>query len=188
MNATAFLKIDKAAFYAFIERQTEGRFEYVRGRIVQQITGGTRDSGLVAGRIAHIIERYLYQQYWAVILHRGVETENTIRCADIVVESAKEPRKSLATLQPRLIVEVLSRSSTVTDLEEKPVEYLALTSLEAYIVASQDEAACLVWARGADGKFPSEPVEFAGADAVLHLTCGGQNLTLSLGEVYRGFT
>ena len=32
----AFAKIDKAAFYAFIQRQTEGRYEYVRGRIVNR--------------------------------------------------------------------------------------------------------------------------------------------------------
>jgi Uma2 family endonuclease len=188
MNASAFLRIDKAAFYAFVERQTEGRYEFVRGRIVQQMTGGTRDHGLVARRITRVLEDQLDAKSWTVLPERGVETAGTIRYPELVVEPADEPRKSLATLRPRIIVEVLSRSSTVTDLEEKPTEYLTLTSLEAYIVASQDEAACLVWARGPDGTFPSEPVEFAGADAVLQLSCGGQNLNVRFADIYRGFS
>jgi Uma2 family endonuclease len=187
MNATAFLKIDKAAFYAFVERQIDGRYEFVRGRIVQQMPGGTRDHGLIARRFTRVFEDQLDATIWTVLPERGVETAGTIRYPKLVVEPANEPGKSLATLQPRIIVEVLSRSSTVTDLEEKPAEYLSLASLEAYVVASQDEAACLVWARGPDGTFPPEPVEFTGADAVLHLSCGDQNLTVALANVYLGF-
>ena len=52
----AFARIDKAAFGAFIQRQTEGRYEFVRGLIVQQMTGGTRVHGLVARRMTRSIE------------------------------------------------------------------------------------------------------------------------------------
>ena len=85
-----------------------------------------------------------------------------------------------------LIVEVLSPSSCERDLDEKPAEYLGLASLDVYIVVSQAEAACLVWARGTDGEFPSEPREFAGAGAVVELSCRAGNLRLPLDAIYRG--
>jgi Uma2 family endonuclease len=178
--------MDKTAFYAFIERQTEGHFEFVRGRIVQQMTGRTRDHGLVARRVANIIEQQLDGSLWTVFQERGVETEVTVRYPEVVVEPADEPGKSLSTLRPRVIVEVLSRPSIITDLEEKPVEYMGLDTLDAYIVASQDEATCLVWQRGADGTFASEPFEISGHGAVLYLTFAGALITIPLADVYRG--
>ena len=186
MTASAFLKIDKAAFHDFIQRQKEGRYEYVRGRIVQQMTGGTRDHVLIARRFTRILEDQLDASRWVVLPDRGVETHVTIRHPELVVEPVDEPGKSLSTKNPRIIVEVLSPSTSATDLDEKPAEYLVLASLDAYIVASQDEPACLVWARGSDGRFPPEPVEVSGQDAVIEVMCSGQRVTLPLAEVYRG--
>ena len=181
----AFARIDKAAFYDFVQRQRGGRYEYVRGRIVQQMTGGTRGHGLVARRIANIIERQLDQQRWTVLQDRGVETDVTIRYPDMVVEPADEPNTSLSTQRPRLVVEVLSPSTTATDLDVKPAEYLSLASLDAYIVASQDETACLVWARGSDGSFPTGPTEVSGRNGIITVSCGGVTLTIALGDVYQ---
>jgi hypothetical protein len=41
----AFSKVDKRTFLRFAAGQAGERYEYVRGRIVQQMTGGTRDHG-----------------------------------------------------------------------------------------------------------------------------------------------
>jgi hypothetical protein len=51
MNITAPLKVTKAEFYEFVQAQAEGRFEWERGRIVQQMTGGTFDHTQIAQRI-----------------------------------------------------------------------------------------------------------------------------------------
>ena len=75
----AFARIDKAAFGAFIQRQTEGRYEFVRGLIVQQMTGGTRVHGLVARRMTRLIEDQIASKSWTVLPERGVETYQTIR-------------------------------------------------------------------------------------------------------------
>ena len=47
MNITAPLKVTKAEFY---QAQGEGRFEWERGRIVQQMTGGAFDHAQIVGR------------------------------------------------------------------------------------------------------------------------------------------
>ena len=182
----AFARIDNAAFGEFIQRQTEGRYEYVRGLIVQQMTGGTRVHGLVARRMTRLIEDQIEAKSWTVLPERGVETSQTIRYPEFVVEPADEPAKSLWTNRPSLIVEVLSPSSTFTDLDVKPGEYTSLASLETYIVASQDEPACLVWARGADGRFPAEPNEVEGREKIVTVRCGGQDIRLPLATIYEG--
>lgn len=181
----AFARVDKQTFYRFAAEHAEQRYEFVRGRIVQQMTGGTRDHGQVSRRITRLLEDQLDDQNWAVLPDRGVETPETIRYPDIVVEPADEPGDSLSTARPVLVVEVLSPSTVATDLDVKPAEYLGLASLDAYIVASQHEAECLVWVRGADGQF-SAPVEIRGIDSTIDITGRGFDLHLPLSAIYRG--
>jgi Uma2 family endonuclease len=183
MNASAFIKVDKAAFYAFIASEPEGRFEFVRGRIMQQQQGGTKRHGSISGRIAEICRRQLDRMRWIVIEGRGVDTPETVRFGDVVVEPVDEPDDSLATKRPALVVEVLSPSSSDRDLDVKPAEYLSLDSLEAYIVASQEEPACYLWVRGPDRHFPRDPVSIRGADKLIDIPA--LSLSISLSEVYR---
>lgn len=182
----AFAKVDKAAFLRFAAARAGERYEFVRGRIVQQMTGGTREHGAVARRITRMIEDQIDSTQWWVLNERGVSTSETVRYADIVVEPADEPRGSLATMRPALIVEVLSPSTSAADLDQKPAEYLALASLDAYVIASQDEAAMLVYERGADGTFPARPREIEGAGEIISLKGRAFDLTFALSEIYRG--
>lgn len=181
----AFARVDKQTFYRFAAEHAEQRYEFVRGRIVQQMTGGTRDHGQVGRRITRLIEDQLDEARWAVLPDRGVETPETIRYPDIVVEPAEEPGASLSTMRPVLVVEVLSPSTTATDLDVKPEEYMGLSSLDVYIVASQHEPACLVWERGADGQF-STPREVRGHAASINIAGRGFSLVLPLAVIYRG--
>ena len=186
MTAHPFLIVDKATFYRFVADAPEGhRFEFVRGRIVHAMTGATYDHGQISLRAAMIVGRQLDPKQWAVsVADRGVETADTIRYPDIVVERSLGASKSLFTDAPVLIIEVLSQSSGERDLEIKPAEYTSLPSLQAYIVASQDDPVCQVWLRGADGKFPPQPVTIEGRDQVIHIPA--LSVAIPLAEVYRG--
>ena len=109
MNVRAHIKVDKAAFFRFIASQAEGRFEYERGRIVQQMTGGTLAHSLIAQRFISAFERRLDAECWAVTGHsRGVETPGTVRYPDVVVEPMSAALQDLSTKIPAVIVEVLS--------------------------------------------------------------------------------
>jgi len=115
----AFAKVDKEAFYRFAAEHAEQRYEYVRGRIVQQMIGGTKRHGIVAGRLKRVIEDQLDPSRWSAIGDRGVDTATSIRYPDVVVEPAVEPGDSLSTRRPVLIAEVLSPSTSAADLDEK---------------------------------------------------------------------
>ena len=187
MTAHPFLIVDKATFYRFLASAPEGRrYEFVRGRIIQDMGGGTLKHSKLARRFSIVVERQLDEAKWEISngSDRGVETSATIRLPDVVVERLGAAENSLATTEPVVIVEVLSESSGERDLEIKPEEYTSLPSLLAYIVASQDEPVCQVWLRGADGKFPALPATIEGRDQVIHIPA--LSVAIALAEVYRG--
>jgi Uma2 family endonuclease len=186
MTDQQFLIVDKTTFYRFAATAPENvRCEYVRGRIVQQMTGGTLKHANIGKRIANIIERQTGDQ-WIVLSgsDRGVETDRTIRYPDVVVEPVGAPENSLATKEPVIIVEVLSPSSEVRDLEAKPAEYTGIATLHAYVVASQDGPHCLIWLKRGDGTFATEPTTIEGRETAVEIASLG--VTIPLAEVYRG--
>lgn len=182
----AFTKVDKATFLKFAAEHAEKRYEYVRGRIVQQMTGGTLGHGQVARRIVRAIEDQIDLSTWTVIADRGVETPQTIRYPDAALEQAGAALSSLSTDKPALVVEVLSPSTSATDLDVKPAEYLSLASLDAYIIASQDEAAMLVYQRGRNGRFPAKPREVGGLDEQFTVKGRGFEVAFRLTDIYKG--
>lgn len=185
MNITAPLKVTKAEFYEFVQAQAEGRFEWERGRIVQQMTGGTLDHSKLPLRFRDALARQLDEDAWTITLHdRGVETTETIRYPDLVVEPVGADPKSLSTTEPAVIVEVLSKTSEKRDLSAKPAEYTSLPSLHAYIVASQDGPECWVWLRGPDGFFAEASEHVAGRERIIAVA--SLDVTLPLVEIYRG--
>ena len=187
MNASAFIKVDKATFYKFIVNIADNeRYEFVRGRIVLQPQGGTLGHANLARKFARVIERQRSERDWVVLSgsDRGVDTSETIRYPDVVVEPAGAHPESLSTAVPALIVEVLSPSSGDRDLIEKPAEYASIATLQAYVVASQTAAECLVWQRGANGHFPDEPATIQGFDKTIDIP--SLSLSIPLEQVYRG--
>ena len=113
----------------------------------------------------------------------GVETDGAIRYPDVVVEppnlDAPEGRRAE---KPIIIVEVLSPSSYARDFVEKCAEYQTIASLEAYIVASQDEPICWHWQRQPDATFPRYPEEIAGREASIELKA--RAIALPMSEIY----
>jgi Uma2 family endonuclease len=184
MGAKAFIKVDKSTFLQFVAANDEGRYEFEQGRIVQQMTGGTQRHGRIAGRFYALLAQQVDPALWVAMFERGVESPTTIRYADVLVEPVAESGDSLVTATPALIVEVLSPSSMARDLDAKPTEYLGLPTLQAYIVASQDEAACLIWLRDANGLFPALPSELRGGTSMLRVPALGVEIKLC--QVYDG--
>ena len=187
MNANAGIKVDKATFFRFIERQAEGRFEYDRGHIVQLMSGGTLRHASIIKRLEVALDRQLDSLAWQITSQsRGVETSETVRYPDVLVEASGADWQGLATTKPVLVIEVLSPTSEDIDLVIKPREYLSLPSLVAYIVASQNKPHLTVWLRDSDGGFPAEPNVVEGPDAVLAIDALG--IDISLAEIYRRMT
>jgi Uma2 family endonuclease len=186
MTAHALMYVDKETFYRFIAKADDRyRYEYVRGWITQQQACGTHKHARLGFRFMKAMDSAVDPKLWEVNgPDRGIDVGRTIRYADAVIEPAHPADESLSTGQPALIVEVLSPSSEERDLAAKPADYLNLASLQAYIVASQDEPMCYVWVRGADGRFEERPAEIKGRDQMIPVPALG--IAISLADVYRG--
>jgi Uma2 family endonuclease len=186
MTAHALMFVDKPTFYRFIVKSADdARYEFVRGWIMQQQAGGTLKHARLGLRFAAVLDAQLDPKIWLTTgSDRAIDTGDTVRYADTVVEKLGAPADSLATEAPWLIVEVLSPSSEERDLATKPVEYLGLASLQAYIVASQNEPLCYVWLRGDDGAFAPAPLVIKGRAESIQVSA--LSATIPLAEVYRG--
>jgi len=185
MNVSAYLRVDKAAFFKFVASQAEGRFEYEEGRIAQQMSGGTFAHSLISQRFVSAFEKRLDPKSWAVTGHsRGVETAATVRYPDTLVERMGTDHRGLSTDAPVAIVEVLSPTTEQLDMNVKPAEHMSLPSLEAYIVASQDVPLCWVWLRDSARKFAEVPREQSGLQATVEI--GGLGISIPLVEIYSG--
>jgi Uma2 family endonuclease len=160
-----------------------GRYEFDGNRVIFMV-GGTRRHSVIGTRFVVMIGAALDLDRFEV--HgpdRGVETLTTVRYLDAIVTGTDDAPDSRWTTAPVLIVDVLSPSSTDTDLGHKVAEYVAISSLLAYVVADPLEPRCRVWKRSAKGAFPKRPSIVEGPDAVLRFVPLG--LEISLADIYR---
>jgi Uma2 family endonuclease len=187
MNSPLDLTLEKRAFLQWAEGR-EGHFE-LKGNRVVMMTGGTRGHALIVSRILGALLRRLDPVKWnATATELAVEIGEDIRYPDILVEPAGAAIKDLSTTNPVFLAEVLSPSSLALDFNIKAAEYMSLPSLEAYLVAAQDEARMWLWQRPESGAgarpFPAQPEELAGPDASIVLTALA--VTVPLTEIYAG--
>lgn len=186
MNAPLDIRMDNKAFLQWVQGR-EGRFELENGRVMQQMTGGSRNHSLLIGRIAAAYVARLDPAAWAVLpTDLGVEIGDSVRFPDVMIERAGMDGKALSSSEPVVLFEVLSPSSVLRDLKTKLSEYTTLSSLEAYIVASQDEPILWIWQRSRDSAraFPPEPQEINGRSEAVSIDILG--VTVPLAELYRG--
>jgi Uma2 family endonuclease len=184
MNVQLPMHMGKDAFLAWAEGREE-RYELVDGHVVM-MTRPRRAHAIIVGNLIVALRRRLDPRKWTVIAEFGLDAgPRTLRFPDIVVDQVGGEMDDRWASGPVLLAEVLSGSSRKTDLEDKPVEFLRIPSLQAYLVFAQREAKAWVWLREA-ASFASQARELVGLDQVIHITALETELPLI--EVYAGLT
>lgn len=175
--------LDKKAFLHWVQRQ-QYKYEFKNGEAVMH-PGGTRKHAQIIGHFIVALGNRLDPKAWAVGPGEfAVAIGEDVRFPDILVERASSAGDALSTEEPVVLVEVLSPSSKATDMTIKLAEYTSLASLEAYIVASQDEPIVWVWQRDPSSRaFPAQPIEISGRDQSIEISA--LELTLPLAELFR---
>ena len=116
---------------------------------------------------------------WSVIAEFGIDAgPDVLRYPDVVVDRADGKASDSTAVDPVIIAEVLSPSTSTVDLGDKVAEYLELPSLLAYLVFSQDEPKAWMWVRGEAGFSPT-PIVLAGREATIEVPALGVSLPLS---------
>ena len=110
---------------------------------------------------------------------------DTLRYPDIVLDRVGGAGKDHTATQLAFLAEVLSPSSTATDLGDKVAEYLKIPTLIAYLVLSQDEPKAWLWV-GATAHSPLAPRFSPATKPFSRSTRWDFELVLS--EIYAGIT
>ena len=119
MNAPLELYLDAKSFLQWVQGR-EGRYELERGRVVQQMTGGSKPHARLVSNFIGAIRARLDLEIWSVTASDlAVRIGDSTRYPDVVVDRLDPPGDPLLAEQPALLVEVLSPSSAVTDLRAK---------------------------------------------------------------------
>ena len=171
------------AFEAWAERQ-DGRYELVRGHPVMMNQTTWNHSYITTNLVMVLGNALDHDLYHIAIGDFGLQTgEDTIRLADIMVTPNNKSGKDRRTEEAVLLVEILSPSTANDDFGDKQREYLALSSLQAYLIVAQDKVCAWLWLRGEDG-FPEKPEVIEDLDATLAIAA--LDITLTLRAIYRG--
>lgn len=151
MNVHSTAPTDPDAFLRWNEGR-DGKYELVNGKVVQDMIRVTRQHARVVQNLMVFLRSALDPARFEVFtVDFGIRTPFGVRYPDLVVDVAGGGAKDLAVIAPVFVCEVLSPSSIATDMVEKPEEYTAIESLQAYLVLSQDEPRGWLWSRGPRG-------------------------------------
>lgn len=168
----ATLSLSRRATYAeylAAEQHSEIRHEFIDGVIVA-MAGGSDEHNALSSRFAVLLAARAPrgclpyspdQRFWIASTRRARYSDGSLICG----RPEHPPHDHQATINPLVIVEVLSPSSEGDDEGDKRRDFQSLASLQAYMVAAQDERCVRVYRRGDGGSWPSEPEVYRDGDS-----------------------
>jgi Uma2 family endonuclease len=181
MNRPNFPRMSIEGFEAWAEKQ-DRRYELVRGRPVMMNQKTRNHARITMNTLAVLIQSVDRANFDVTAGDFALQTDDdTLRLADIMVTPNEGSGKDRRTDKALLLVEILSPSTANDDFGDKQREYIALSSLQAYLIVAQDKACAWIWQRGEDG-FPQKPDVIADLDATIKM--GALGLTLPMNEIY----
>jgi Uma2 family endonuclease len=160
----AVLRLSHRATYAdylATEQTSESRHEFIDGVIVA-MAGGSDEHNAIASRFNGLFMTRLSggrlgytpdQRFWIEATARGRYSDGSIICG----KPAHPAHDAQATMNPSVVVEVLSPTSEGDDDGDKRRDFQSLASLEAYVIAAQDARCVKVYRRTERGAWRDEP-------------------------------
>jgi len=156
--------------YLESEKISEIKHEYVDGEVFA-VSGTSRRHNEILGNIYEKLKRHLRGDKcrpYFVDIKVFVEKFNRFYYPDLVVICDEERENEYFTTKPKLIIEVLSPSTSLTDRREKMFIYKEIETLDEYILIEQDKIYGEIYRRRRDSGlwdwiefFPEEEIEFA---------------------------
>ncbi len=170
--------------YLTIERASQIRHEYYNGEMFA-MSGATRAHNVIAGNIfRRLLEQFEDRDYEAYMADMRVKVDRKGLYTYPDVVTACDPKfedEEFDTLiNPRVIVEVLSKSTEGYDRGTKFEIYRRLPSLQDYVLVSQDKMHIEHFQRQPDGRWILE--EFDSPERTLAFETS--NCILQVADVY----
>ena len=166
-------------------QRQERKYELVKGVPVMLPWVKLKHTRIVTQLTAHLVQAVDEERFEvadaAFALRTGADSS---RFADLLVIPAGLPGDTPHIEEAIMVIEVLSPSTQHKDFGPKREEYLALESLDTYLVLSADEPRVWQWTRNDDGAFEIEPLIVEDRQAVLEID--RLNVTIPLTQIYKG--
>lgn len=157
------------ADYLAAEQNSARRHEFIDGVIVA-MAGGSDEHNAIATRFTTLfgvgvargcLSYNPDQRFWIAATARGRYSDGSIICG----KPAHPAHDDQATINPAVVVEVLSPSSEGDDDGDKRRDFQSLASLQAYVIAAQDARCVKVYRRTERGEWRDEPEVYRGGES-----------------------
>lgn len=163
------------------EQEQEPRYELVDGEVFAMAGGSTFHAPIGVNLAATLREQLRPRGCFTFHAGMKVRVGADVVYPDVVVSCDPEQLERSLVERPALIVEVLSPSTESFDRGRKWALYQQLSSLQAYLLVSQEALSVEVFVRAAHGWHYRRE---AGAEAVVELAAPPCRLALT--DVYDG--
>ena len=175
--------------YLEFDYNSEGRFEYVNGDVIE-MSGGSPEHSRLAHRIGRLLGNTI-EPKGCVVYQSDVKIKvpviTTYRYADVSALCGKpiyqDYFKQRLLVNPTLIVEVLSPSTESYDKDKKFREYKSIESLKEYLLVSQEEVLITLYTKYNEKFWFQSQYETGETLKLESLDC-----ELNVDEIYAGIT
>jgi Uma2 family endonuclease len=171
----------------YFDREESSRFrnEFFYGHVYAR-TGGSGIHSLIASNLAYL--RPKLSAHGCLILGSDYQIvtpqANAVFYPDASVVCTKNALDlGLRSESPQLILEVLSPSTRLYDLNEKRLEYQRIPSLRYLLFADSQAVSVQFYAQNESGEWPSSPLHYTTPTDRIELDAW--NVSLPLAELYR---
>jgi Uma2 family endonuclease len=173
--------------YIEFDKNNEGKWEYFDGEVID-MAGGTLNHNIVSSNITRAFGSKLEDKGCLALpgdMRLKVPKALPYRYPDVVVVCGEPIIETIQgqemLVNPLLIVEVLSPSTTGYDFNTKFTAYQSIESFQEYLLVSQDRPHVTQYVRQPDGQWLRKDIE--GMDSVVKLV--SVHCELTFGEIYR---
>jgi Uma2 family endonuclease len=131
------------------EKMSEVRHEYLDGEVLA-MSDESRRHNRIAFNTARQLDEHLEDSDCEIYFESGklqIAPLNYFYYPNVVVTCEKADNDESMVTSPRLVIEVLSPSTSATDLREKAVAYRQRKSLREYLILEQNAMKALLWRR-----------------------------------------
>lgn len=170
--------------YLAFEEQSPYRHEYINGT-VYAMSGASLAHNEIAQALVVAFRSHLRGGpckpfFLEAKLEIRTGRDNIMYYPDAMVSCRPEDRTDQIVRNPKLVVEILSKSRQHIDRREKAMTYQRVEAIEEYVLIAQNQPRAIVHRRAQEWR----PMVYAGMDARIEFHSIG--LEVSLAQIYEG--
>jgi Uma2 family endonuclease len=176
----AMLKPSYLTVADFLEWENEqgARHELLEGDIVAMTGGTVAHAGLTMAMGARLFNHLQGAPCRVFTSDLKVQAAENVFYPDVVVSCAEQENQDVLCKEPKLIIEVLSNSTSYRDRHKKRLAYQQIESLEEYVLIAQEVKHVEIYRRAEDWRVSIY------TEGLIELR--SVELTLALDDLYAG--